>query len=97
MLTGVRNLFDGMSAPVDDDTENRFLGNMIFEDGAPTSGVYFLAAYDPDETQSQDGRSPIMQDTNDAHGMHDSFMQDQVGLDDFVLDHEFPEDYNLGE
>ncbi|KAE8778925.1 Lectin-domain containing receptor kinase A4.3 [Hordeum vulgare] len=31
MLTSARNLFDGMSAAVDDDTANRFLENMIFE------------------------------------------------------------------
>ncbi|KAE8805638.1 Phospholipid-transporting ATPase 1 [Hordeum vulgare] len=35
-----------------------------------------------------------MQATNDPH---DAFMQDQVGLDGFPLDHEFPEDYGLEE
>ncbi|KAE8816110.1 DNA repair protein rhp54 [Hordeum vulgare] len=50
MLTGARNLFDGMPATVDDDTTNRFFENMIFEGGAPAAGVY-----DPDENQSQDG------------------------------------------
>ncbi|KAE8809409.1 DNA repair protein rhp54 [Hordeum vulgare] len=83
MLTGARNLFDGMPAAVDNDKVNRFLENMIFE-GVPTAG-----AYDPDETQSQDGRAPFTQATNDPH---DAFMQDQVGLDGFPLDHEFPED-----
>ncbi|KAE8796418.1 Lectin-domain containing receptor kinase A4.3 [Hordeum vulgare] len=29
--------------------------------------------------------------------MHDAFMQDQVGLDGFPLNHEFPEDYGLEE
>ncbi|KAF7110549.1 hypothetical protein CFC21_110638 [Triticum aestivum] len=29
--------------------------------------------------------------------MHDAFMEDQVGLDGFPLDHEFPEDYDLEE
>ncbi|KAE8810484.1 Phospholipid-transporting ATPase 1 [Hordeum vulgare] len=29
--------------------------------------------------------------------MHDAFMQDQVGLDGFLLDHEFSEDYGLEE
>ncbi|KAE8782494.1 dna repair protein rhp54 [Hordeum vulgare] len=33
MLTRARNLFDGMSTTVDDDTTNRFLENMIFECG----------------------------------------------------------------
>ncbi|KAE8808925.1 DNA repair protein rhp54 [Hordeum vulgare] len=88
MLTGARSLFDGMSVAVDDDTTNRFPENMIFE-GAPTAGVY-----DPDETQSQDGRAPFMQATNDPH---DAFMQDQVSLDSFLLDHEFSGDYGLEE
>ncbi|KAE8820701.1 Phospholipid-transporting ATPase 1 [Hordeum vulgare] len=35
-----------------------------------------------------------MQATN---GPHDGFMQNQAGLDDFPLDHEFPEDYGLEE
>ncbi|KAE8820981.1 Phospholipid-transporting ATPase 1 [Hordeum vulgare] len=35
-----------------------------------------------------------MQATND---LHDAFVQDQVGLDGFSLDHEFPEDYDLEE
>ncbi|KAI4990503.1 hypothetical protein ZWY2020_038866 [Hordeum vulgare] len=61
---------------------------MIFE-GAPATG-----AYDPDETQSQDGREPFTQATNDPH---DASMQDMVGLDGFPLDHEFPEDYDLEE
>ncbi|XBI87449.1 hypothetical protein VPH35_025543 [Triticum aestivum] len=29
--------------------------------------------------------------------MHAAFMEDQVGLDSFPLDHGFPEDYNLEE
>ncbi|KAE8801684.1 Eyes absent-like protein 4 [Hordeum vulgare] len=62
---------------------------MIFEGVAPTAG-----AYDPDETQNQDGRAPFTQATNDPH---DAFMQDQVGLDGFPLDHEFPEDCDLEE
>ncbi|KAE8776347.1 DNA repair protein rhp54 [Hordeum vulgare] len=47
MLTGARNLFDGMPADVDDDTTNHFVENMIFEGGAPAAG-----AYNPDETQT---------------------------------------------
>ncbi|KAE8793964.1 C2 domain-containing protein [Hordeum vulgare] len=38
MLTDVRNLFDGMSVVVDDDTTNGFLENMIFE-GAPSCKI----------------------------------------------------------
>ncbi|KAE8772753.1 Eyes absent-like protein 4 [Hordeum vulgare] len=87
MLIAARNLFGEMPATVDDDTVNRFLENMIFEGGALVA-----AAYDPDETQSQDGRAPFTQTTNDTH---DAFMQDQVVLDGFPLDHEFPEDYGL--
>ncbi|KAE8820752.1 Eyes absent-like protein 4 [Hordeum vulgare] len=83
-----------MPAAVDDDTANRFLENMIFEGGVPTAGAYSAAAYDPDETQSQDGRAPFTQATNDPH---DAFMQDQVGLDGFLLDHEFLVDYDLEE
>ncbi|KAE8821181.1 DNA repair protein rhp54 [Hordeum vulgare] len=97
MLTGARNLFDRMPAAVDDHMAKCFLENMIFEGGAPIAGGYSVAAYDPDETQSQDVRAPFMQATNDPHGMHDAFMQDQVGLDDFSLDHEFPEGYGLEE
>ncbi|KAE8785390.1 Phospholipid-transporting ATPase 1 [Hordeum vulgare] len=65
MLTSVCNLFDRISATIDDDTANRFLNNMIFK-GA----------------------------TNDPH---DSFMQDHVGLDGLLLDHEFSEDYDVEE
>ncbi|KAE8821298.1 Eyes absent-like protein 4 [Hordeum vulgare] len=67
---------------------------MIFEGGVPAVGGYSAAAYDPDETQSQDDRAPFTQATNDPH---DTFMQDQAGLDGFPLDHEFPEDYILEE
>ncbi|KAE8795508.1 DNA repair protein rhp54 [Hordeum vulgare] len=88
MLTGTRNLFDGIPTTVDNDTTNHFLENMILE-GAPAAG-----AYDPNGTQSQDGRAPFTQATND---LHDAFMQDQVGLDGFPLNHEFPEDYRLHE
>ncbi|KAE8805096.1 DNA repair protein rhp54 [Hordeum vulgare] len=88
MLTGASNLFDGMPAAIDDETANRFLENMIFE-GALAAGVY-----NPDETQSLDDRAPFTQATNDPH---DAFLQDQVALDGFPLNHEFPEDYGLEE
>ncbi|KAE8813189.1 DNA repair protein rhp54 [Hordeum vulgare] len=94
MLTGTRSLYVGMPAAVDDDTANRFLENMNFEGGVPAAGAYSAAAYDPDETQSQDGRAPFTQATNDPH---DAFMQDKFSLDGFPLDHEFSEDYNLEE
>ncbi|KAE8799460.1 DNA repair protein rhp54 [Hordeum vulgare] len=94
MLTGACNLFDGMPTVVDDNTTNRFLENMILKGGASAAGAYSATVYDPDETQSQDDRAPFTQATNDQH---EAFMQDQVGLDGFPLDHEFPEDYDLEE
>ncbi|KAE8809735.1 Lectin-domain containing receptor kinase A4.3 [Hordeum vulgare] len=80
-LPGARNLFDEMLA--DDD----YMQNMIFEGGAQAAG------FDPDETQSQDGRG--------YNEYQVAFMRDQVGvgldLDGFPLDHEFPEAYGLEE
>ncbi|KAE8807839.1 DNA repair protein rhp54 [Hordeum vulgare] len=80
-LSGARNLFDVMPAADD------YMQNMIFEDGAQAAG------FDPDETQSQDGRGYNEDQV--------AFMRDQVGvgldLDNFPLDHEFPEDYRLEE
>ncbi|KAE8781327.1 DNA repair protein rhp54 [Hordeum vulgare] len=38
MFTGARNLFDEMPTDVDDDTANRFLENMIFEDQVGLDG-----------------------------------------------------------
>ncbi|KAE8787371.1 DNA repair protein rhp54 [Hordeum vulgare] len=77
-LPGARNLFDGMPAAADD----YYMQNMIFEAGAQAVG------FDPDETQSQDGRG-----YNEDQA---AFMRDQVGvgldLDGFPLDHEFPHD-----
>ena len=46
MLPNARNLFDEMSAVDNED----YMQNLIFEGGAPAAG------YDPDKTQSQDGR-----------------------------------------
>ncbi|XBI40353.1 hypothetical protein VPH35_124950 [Triticum aestivum] len=82
------NLFDGMPSAVDED----YMQNLIFEGGVPAAG------YDPDETQSQDGRGAF----TPAAGYHPdqaAFMRDQVGidLDGFPLDHEFPGDYGLEE
>ena len=45
-LPDARNLFEEMSSAVDED----YMQHLIFEGGAPGAG------YDPDETQSQDGR-----------------------------------------
>ncbi|KAE8770332.1 Phospholipid-transporting ATPase 1 [Hordeum vulgare] len=94
MLTVACNLFNGMPEANGDDTTNSFLENTIFKGGASAGGAYSVAAYDPDETQRQDDQAPFTQDTN---GPHDAFMQDQVGLDGFPLDHAFPEDYGLEE
>ncbi|XBH56215.1 hypothetical protein VPH35_078109 [Triticum aestivum] len=87
-LPDARNLFGEMSSAVDED----YMQNLIFEGGAPGAG------YDPDETQSQDGRGAFTPaagyDLDQA-----AFMRDQIGidLDGFLLDHEFPEDYGLEE
>ncbi|XP_044373207.1 uncharacterized protein, partial [Triticum aestivum] len=87
-LPDARNLFDGMLAAGDED----YMQNLIFEGGAPAAG------YDPDETQSQDGRGAFTPaagyDPDQA-----AFMRDQVGmdLDGFPLDHEFPDDYGQEE
>ena len=87
-LPDARNLFEEMSSAVDED----YMQNLIFEGGAPGAG------YDPDETQSQDGRGAFTPaagyDPDQA-----AFMRDQVGidLDGFPLDHEFPKDYGLEE
>ena len=65
---------------------------MIFEGGAQAAG------FDPDETQSQDGRGTF---TPSAGYNEDqaAVMHDQVGLDldGFPLDHEFSEDYGQEE
>ena len=76
-----------MPAASDED----YMQNMTFEGGAPTAG------YDPDETQSQDGRGAFTPSTFDEDQA--AFMRDQVGLDldGFPLDHEFLEDYGLEE
>ncbi|KAE8792509.1 putative serine/threonine-protein kinase [Hordeum vulgare] len=87
-LPGAHNLFDGMSTAGDDD----YMQNMIFEGGAQAPG------FDPDETESQDGRgafaSPIGYNEDQV-----ALIRDQVSLDldDFPLDHQFPEDYRLEE
>ncbi|KAE8793878.1 Eyes absent-like protein 4 [Hordeum vulgare] len=75
-----------MSAAGDDD----YIQNMIFEGGAQDAG------FDPDETQSQDGRWAPPAGYNEDQA---AFMRDYVDLDldGFALDHEFPEDYGLEE
>uniref|UniRef100_A0A8I6WZW9 Uncharacterized protein n=1 Tax=Hordeum vulgare subsp. vulgare TaxID=112509 RepID=A0A8I6WZW9_HORVV len=80
-LPGARNLFDGTTVVDDDD----YMKDMIFEGGAQAAG------FNPDETQSQDGRGYNEDQV--------AFLRDQVGLDldGFPLDHEFPEDYGLEE
>ncbi|XP_044335580.1 uncharacterized protein [Triticum aestivum] len=92
-VPGARNLFDGMPASGDDD----YMQNMIFEGGAPVAGGAAGVGYDPDETQSQDGRGAFTPSTFDQDQV--AFMHDQVGLDldGFPLDHEFPDDYRQEE
>ncbi|XBJ25575.1 hypothetical protein VPH35_003198 [Triticum aestivum] len=87
-LPDARNLFEEMPSVVDED----YMQHLIFEGGAPGAG------YDPEETQSQDGRGAF----TPAAGydpVQAAFMRDQVGvdLDGFPLDHEFPDDYGLEE
>ncbi|KAE8799098.1 Eyes absent-like protein 4 [Hordeum vulgare] len=69
-----------------------YMQNTISEGGVQVAG------FDPDETQSHDGRGAF---TPPAGYNEDqaAFMRDQVGLDldDFPLDHESPEDYGLEE
>ncbi|KAE8773571.1 DNA repair protein rhp54 [Hordeum vulgare] len=91
-----RNLFDRMSA-TEDEVKRVFMESLIHEGG--DGGIPF----DPDETQSQDGRTPFM---GEHDGMVYSFgedmdgpvMEDQLGLgNSFPLDHEFSKDYGLDE
>ena len=88
MLPDARNPFEEMPSTVDED----YMQNLIFEGGAPAAG------YDPDETQSQDGRGEFTL-TADCDPDQAAFMRDLVSidLDGFPLDHEFPEDYGLEE
>ncbi|KAE8781708.1 DNA repair protein rhp54 [Hordeum vulgare] len=102
MLPGAHNLFDGMQTAVDDEKAKRFMKSIIFE-GDVVAGRGALAGaarYDPEETQSQDGRGgAFMSSTYDQAGMQPAFMQDQVALDldGFPLDHVFLDDYGLEE
>ncbi|XP_037474357.1 uncharacterized protein LOC119350806 [Triticum dicoccoides] len=88
VLPDTRNLFEGMPAAGDED----YMQNLIFEGGASAAG------YDPDETQSQDGRGAFTPAAGYDHNQA-AFMRDQVGmdLDGFPLDHEFPDDYGQEE
>ena len=56
------------------------------------------AGYDPDKTQSQDGRGAFTPSAG-YNEDHAAFMRDEVGLDldGFPLDHEFPKDYGQEE
>ncbi|KAE8774278.1 DNA repair protein rhp54 [Hordeum vulgare] len=99
MLPGSRNLFDRMSATIDGERANRFMQSIIFGGDMVAADGAGAAGYDPHETQSQDGRGPFTPSTYGQVGMQAAFMQDQVGLDvdDFLHNHEFPEDYDLKE
>ena len=89
MLPGARNLFDGMPAADEDETAGRFMESIIFEGGTAAAGGAAGAGYNPEETQSQDGRGAFTPSTIDQDQV--AFMHDQVGLDwdGFPLDHEF--------
>ncbi|KAE8773254.1 DNA repair protein rhp54 [Hordeum vulgare] len=92
MLSGARNLFDGMPAAVDEERANRFMQSIIFDGVVTAASGVATAGYDREETQSKDGRGTFTQDEV-------TFMQDQVGvdLDGYPLDHVFPNDYDLEE
>ncbi|KAE8770193.1 DNA repair protein rhp54 [Hordeum vulgare] len=97
MLFGAHNLFDGMPRPT-----NFFMQSIIFDgdEAAIGSATTTTAGYDPEETQSQDGRGGLfMSSTYDQVGMQPTFMQDQAGLDldVFAFDHMFLDDYGLEE
>ncbi|KAE8781654.1 hypothetical protein D1007_45038 [Hordeum vulgare] len=95
-LGNAHNMFDRMSAT--EDKANRvFMESLVYEDGG--GGIPF----DPDETQSEDDRTPFMAG-HDGIGypfcedMADPLMVDQLGLDNsFPLNHEFQKDYGLDE
>ncbi|KAE8775773.1 putative serine/threonine-protein kinase [Hordeum vulgare] len=98
-IGNARNLFDRMPA-AEDEANCVFMRGLIYEGGG--GGIPF----DPDETQSEDGRTPFMVGHNgmgysfgeDNGGMADPLMEDQLGLGiSFPLDHEFPEDYGPNE
>ncbi|XBI83266.1 hypothetical protein VPH35_091787 [Triticum aestivum] len=95
MIPSARNLFHRMPSADDDD----FMQNIIFEAGTEAAGGAAAVGYNPDETQSQDGRELFTPSIFDKSGMQDAFMRDQIGLDldGFPLDHKFLEDYDLEE
>ncbi|KAE8773509.1 DNA repair protein rhp54 [Hordeum vulgare] len=102
MLSAARNLFDEMPVAVDDERANRFMQSIIFEGDTAAAGSASTTAtsFDPEEIQSQDGRGgSFTPSTYDQAGMQPAFMQDQVGLDldGFLLEHVFPNDYDLEE
>ncbi|KAE8808521.1 DNA repair protein rhp54 [Hordeum vulgare] len=52
MLSGTRNLFDGMPADAHNERANRFMQSIIFEGVAAAAGGAKAAGYDSEETQS---------------------------------------------
>ncbi|KAE8796347.1 DNA repair protein rhp54 [Hordeum vulgare] len=91
------NLFDKMVAIDEDARTNRFIiENIIFEGSVGVSafvGGAGAAAFDLDETPSQDDRPLFMPAAFDQASMDDPFMQNQVDMGSiFPLDHEFLED-----
>ncbi|KAE8800055.1 DNA repair protein rhp54 [Hordeum vulgare] len=79
MLSGVRNLFEGMSTAVDDEKANLFMWSIIFEGDAATAGPPRLRlASIPKRPKAKTAKVSLDQDG-------------------FLLDHMFPDDYDLEE
>ncbi|KAE8768912.1 DNA repair protein rhp54 [Hordeum vulgare] len=94
MLSDARNLFDRMPATGDKGRANRYMQSIIFEGDAMAASGAITASNNPEETQIQDNRGPFTLSTYDQVVMQAAFMQERVGLDldDFLLDHMFPDD-----
>ncbi|KAE8768270.1 DNA repair protein rhp54 [Hordeum vulgare] len=89
MVSGTCNVFNKMPT-TDDDATSRFITeNMIFKGGV---GV---APFDPEETQSSDGRNTFMVGPFVDGGTTDPFRQGEYGMGTFPVNHEFPKDYDL--
>ncbi|KAE8814635.1 DNA repair protein rhp54 [Hordeum vulgare] len=90
MLPGGRYLFNRMPATDDETVKHFIIENTGFKVGTG------IAAFDPEETQIQDGPAPFMADTMGHGGTIDPFMQGQDDMSNtFPIDHEFLEDYGL--
>ncbi|KAE8782532.1 DNA repair protein rhp54 [Hordeum vulgare] len=78
MLPGAHNLFDRMPTAIDNERANRFMQSIIFKGDTVAAGGAVMADYDPEETQSRDGRGPFTSLTYNQAGMQDAVMQDQA-------------------